>query len=72
MIENGYALAVYTGLTAGTTYDIFLGFTTIYGETKYFRTDYTPAAAAAPETSAMRLNCGKKSDLNFAKANLSL
>jgi hypothetical protein len=72
MIENGYALAVYTGLTAGTTYDIFLGFTTIYGETKYFRTAYTPAAAAAPETSAMRLNCGKKSDLNFAKANLSL
>jgi hypothetical protein len=49
MIENGYALAVYTGLTPGTTYDVFLGFTTIYGETKYFRTAYTPAAAAAPE-----------------------
>jgi hypothetical protein len=69
MIDNGYALAVYTGLTPGTTYNVFLGFTTIYGETKYFRTDYTPAAA---EAAAMRLNCGKKSDLNFAKANLSL
>ena len=72
MIENGYALAVYTGLTPGTTYDVFLGFTTIYGETKYFRTAYTPTAAAAPETSAMRLSCGKKSDLNFAQATLSL
>ena len=70
MIENGYALAVYTGLTPGTTYDIFLGFTTIYGETKYFRTAYTPAAAA--EATAMRLNCGKKSGFNFTKANLSL
>lgn len=71
MIENGYALAVYTGLTPGTTYDIFLGFTTIYGETKYFRAAYTPAAAA-PEASAMRLNCGKKSDRNFTMANLTL
>ena len=70
MIENGYALAVYTGLTPGTTYDIFLGFTTIDGETKYFRTAYTPAAAA--EATAMRLNCGKKSGFNFTKANLSL
>jgi hypothetical protein len=70
MIENGYALAVYTGLTPGTTYDIFLGFTTIYGETKYFRTAYTPAAAA--EATAMRLNCSKKSGFNFAMANLSL
>ena len=71
MIENGYALAVYTGLTPGTTYDVFLGFTTIYGETKYFRAAYTPAAAA-PEASAMRLNCGKKSDRNFTMANLTL
>lgn len=72
MIENGYALAVYTGLTPGTTYNVFLAFTTIYGETKYYRTDYTPGAAAAPETSAMRLNCGKKSTVNFAMANLTL
>lgn len=72
LIADGYALAVYTGLTPGTTYDVFLGFTTIYGETKYFRTAYTPAAAAAPEASAMRLNCGKKSDLNFTMANLTL
>jgi hypothetical protein len=70
MIENGYALAVYTGLTPGTTYDIFLSFTTIYGEVKYFRTAYTPAAAA--EATAMRLNCSKKSGFNFAMANLSL
>ena len=69
MIEKGYALAVYTGLTPGTTYDIFLGFTTIYGEVKYFRTAYTPAAA---EATAMRLNCSKKSGFNFAMANLSL
>lgn len=70
MIENGYALAVYTGLTPGTTYNVFLAFTTIYGETKYYRTDYTPGAAA-PETSAMRLNCGKKSTVNFAMANIT-
>lgn len=72
MIENGYALAVYTGLTPGTTYDVFLAFTTIYGETKYYRTAYTPGAAAAPEASAMRLNCGKKSTVNFAMANITL
>lgn len=72
MIENGYALAVYTGLTPGTTYDVFLAFTTIYGETKYFRTQYTPGAAATPEASAMRLNCGKKSTVNFAMANITL
>lgn len=72
MAEYGYALAVYTGLTPGTTYNVFLAFTTIYGETKYFRTDYTPGAADAPETSAMRLNCGKKSTVNFAMANITL
>lgn len=72
MIENGYALAVYTGLTPGTTYDVFLGFSTIYGETKYFRTAYTPAANAAPETSAMSLNYGVKSGFNFTKANITL
>ena len=72
MIENGYALAVYTGLTPGTTYDVFLGFNTIYGETKYFRTAYTPAANAAPETSAMSLNYGVKSGFNFTKANITL
>jgi hypothetical protein len=72
MAENGYALAVYTGLTPGTTYNVFLAFTTIYGETKYFRTDYTPGAAAAPEASAMSLNYGLKSDFNFTKANITL
>ena len=72
MVEKGYALAVYTGLTPGTTYDVFLGFSTIYGETKYFRTAYTPAANAAPETSAMSLNYGVKSDFNFTKANITL
>ena len=46
MIEYGYALAVFTDLTPGTTYDIFLGFTTIYGETKYFHKQHTTAAAA--------------------------
>ena len=54
MAENGYALAVYTGLTPGTTYNVFLGFTTIYGETKYFREQYTPGAAA--EQTGMRLS----------------
>lgn len=49
MVENGYALAVYTGLTEGTTYDIILGFVTIYGELKTFRTTYTPTAATTPE-----------------------
>jgi NAD/NADP transhydrogenase alpha subunit len=46
MAKDGYALAVYKGLTPGTTYDVFLAFTTIYGETKYFREQYTPGAAA--------------------------
>lgn len=54
MAENGYALAVYKGLTPGTTYDVFLAFTTIYGETKYFREQYTPGAAA--EQTGMRLS----------------
>lgn len=49
MVEKGYALAVYGGLTEGTTYDIVLGFETIYGELKTFRTTYTPTAATTPE-----------------------
>lgn len=54
MAESGYALAVYTGLTEGQTYDVVLGFTTIYGKVQTYRTTYTPAAAAA--TPARRLN----------------
>ena len=54
MAENGYALAVYKGLTEGTTYDVVLGFETIYGKVQTYRTTYTPAAAAA--TPARRLN----------------
>ena len=45
MIENGYALAAYRGLTEGTTYDIVLGFETIYGELKTFRLQHTPTSA---------------------------
>ena len=45
MIESGYTLSVITGLTPGTTYDIFLGFTTIYGKTQYYRIQYTPESA---------------------------
>ena len=45
MIEYGYTLLVVTGLTPGTTYDIFLGFTTIYGKTQYYRTQYTSGTA---------------------------
>ena len=45
MIENGYALAVYTNLTEGTPYDVVLGFQTIYGELKTFRLQHTPASA---------------------------
>ena len=43
MVEYGYALAVYSGLTEGTTYDIVLGFTTIFGELKTFRLQHTTA-----------------------------
>lgn len=50
LITDGYALAVYTGLTEGTTYDVILGFETIYGEVKTFRTEYTPKAPVAEET----------------------
>lgn len=42
MINNGYALVVYHNLTEGTTYDIVLGFETIYGELKTYRMQYTP------------------------------
>lgn len=45
MIEYGYTLSVVTDLTPGTTYDIFLGITTIYGKTQYYRLQYTPGAA---------------------------
>ena len=70
MAENGYALAVYKGLTPGTTYDVFLAFTTIYGETKYFHEQYTPGAAA--EQTGMRLGAKapKAAVLNVAPASL--
>jgi hypothetical protein len=70
MAENGYALAVYKGLTPGTTYDVFLAFTTIYGETKYFREQYTPGAAA--EQTGMRLGAKapKAAVLDVALATL--
>ena len=44
MIDNGYALPVYHGLEPGSTYDIVLGFETIYGELKTFRLQHTTAA----------------------------
>ena len=44
LVVNGYALAVYQGLKPGTTYDIALGFTTIFGELKTFRLQHTTAA----------------------------
>jgi hypothetical protein len=53
MAENGYALAVYKNLTEGTTYDVVLGFETVYGKVQTYRTTYTPAAAATP---SRRLN----------------
>jgi hypothetical protein len=70
MAENGYALAVYKNLTPGTTYDVFLAFTTIYGETKYFREQYTPGAAA--EQTGMRLSAKapKAAVLDVAPATL--
>lgn len=52
MVQYGYALAVYTGLTEGATYDVVLGFETIYGEFKTYRTTYTPKAAASEEEPA--------------------
>lgn len=70
MAKDGYALAVYKGLTPGTTYDVFLAFTTIYGETKYFREQYTPGAAA--EQTGMRLSAKapKSAVLDVAPATL--
>jgi hypothetical protein len=53
MAENGYALAVYKNLTEGKTYDVVLGFETIYGKVQTYRTTYTPTAAATP---SRRLN----------------
>ncbi|MBO7313178.1 MAG: hypothetical protein J6U48_02985, partial [Alistipes sp.] len=44
LVADGYALAVYQGLKPGTTYDIALGFTTIFDELKTFRLQYTTAA----------------------------
>ena len=55
MAKKGYALAVYKNLTEGTTYDVVLGFETIYGKVQTYRTTYTPAAAAAEQT-GMRLS----------------
>lgn len=49
MLDYGYALALYQGLKEGTTYDIVLGFETIYGELKTFRTTYTPNALELEE-----------------------
>lgn len=43
LVVNGYALVVYQGLKPGTTYDIALGFTTIFGELKTFRLQHTTA-----------------------------
>ena len=45
MVQYGYTLINCTGLTPGTTYNVFLGFTTIYGKTQYYRSQYTPGAA---------------------------
>lgn len=44
LVLNGYALVVYQGLKPGTTYDIALGFTTIFDELKTFRLQHTTAA----------------------------
>jgi hypothetical protein len=45
MVQYGFTLINCTGLTPGTTYDILFGFTTIYGKTQYYRSQYTPGAA---------------------------
>ena len=45
MVQYGFTLINCTGLTPGTTYNVFLGFTTIYGKTQYYRSQYTPGAA---------------------------
>ena len=45
MVQYGYTLINCTGLTPGATYNVFLGFTTIYGKTQYYRTQYTPGSA---------------------------
>ena len=45
MVQYGYTLINCTGLTPGATYNVFLGFTTIYGKTQYYRSQYTPGAA---------------------------
>lgn len=50
LVSDGYALAVYQNLKPETTYDIAIGFTTIYGELKTYRTQYTTSAAPVEET----------------------
>ena len=45
MVQYGFTLINCTGLTPGATYNVFLGFTTIYGKTQYYRSQYTPGAA---------------------------
>ena len=45
MLKHGFTLLVATNLTPGATYEVFLGFTTIYGTTQYYHTQYTPVAA---------------------------
>ncbi|MBO5832868.1 MAG: hypothetical protein J6Q95_06210 [Alistipes sp.] len=70
---NGYTIAVFSGLTPGTVYDVILGFDTIYGETKYFRTQYTPGANSTPEQTGLRLNAkapAMPAVLNLAPATL--
>jgi hypothetical protein len=71
MATEGYALAIYTGLTEGKTYDVILGFETIYGKVQTYRTTYTPAAAAAEQT-GMRLSAKapKAAVLDVAPATL--
>lgn len=50
LVAQGYTLAVYgNGITPETTYEIAVGFTTIYGELKTYRTQYTTPAAPAEE-----------------------
>ena len=42
MYGVGYSFLVFPGMTPGTTIDVFLGFTTVYGDTLYYHTQYTP------------------------------
>ena len=70
MAENGYALAVYKNLTEGQTYDVVLGFTTIYGKVQTYRTTYTPTAAAAQTSRVLKTAKPNFSVLNVEMAML--